>query len=63
MAKVQFNVRLGKPTIAQIKAIKEELGISEADVIRLAVHLLARRDLASERKNRKKPQQKPEQAP
>jgi hypothetical protein len=45
MAKHQFNVRLDPVTLRTIEALQEELQISQADVVRLAVRALAREEL------------------
>jgi 5-methylcytosine-specific restriction endonuclease McrA len=58
--KVQFNVRLDERTIQRINALRDDLGISQADVIRLAVRAMAARD---NRKYRKKNPDKPGQNP
>jgi antitoxin component of RelBE/YafQ-DinJ toxin-antitoxin module len=45
MAKHQFNVRLDSLTLERIEALQAELGISQADIIRLAVRALAKEEL------------------
>lgn len=42
--KKQFNVRLEEETIALVEELAEELGVSQADIIRMAVRLLAKRE-------------------
>ena len=46
----QFNVRLDQKTIETIESLKQELGVSQADIIRLAVRKLEK----SESHNRDK---------
>lgn len=42
----QLNVRLDPATLARLRALARDLGVSQADVIRLALRLLERRERA-----------------
>lgn len=54
--KSQFNCRLDPGTLDTLNTLCRELGVSQADVVRLAVRLLARRELP------KKPSRKTEKS-
>ena len=42
---VQFNVRLQPTTVQLVNQLKVALGVSQADVVRLAVRRMARQEL------------------
>lgn len=48
--KLQFNTRIEYSTLTQVNELKTDLGISQADVIRLAVRAMHRKELGSKRK-------------